>query len=123
MGGIPLPKSVLIEALLAGQVRRVIIDGAGVAVDVGRKRRFFTGPMRDALMLLTEYCVYPGCSRPARQTVADHSLDFQHGGSTSTSNGGPMCNHHNLRKNLGYQTWRDPTGYWHTHRPDGTEIR
>ena len=34
-----------------------------------------------------------------------------------------MCNHHNLRKNLGYQTWCDPTGYWHTHRPDGTEIR
>jgi hypothetical protein len=35
-----------------------------------------------------------------------------------------MCNHHNLRKNLGYETWRDPTaGYWHTHRPDGTEIR
>ena len=123
IGGIPLPRSVLIEALFAGQVRRVIIDGAGVAVDVGRKRRFFTGPMREALMLLTEYCVHPGCSQPSSRSVADHSHDFQHGGGTSTSNGGPMCNHHNLRKNLGYETWRAPTGYWHTHRPDGTEIR
>ncbi len=123
VGGIPLPRSVLIEALFAGQVRRVIIDGAGVAVDVGRKRRFFTGPMRDALMLLTEHCVYPGCSTPSSRSVADHSHDYQHGGGTSTANGGPMCNHHNLRKNLGYETWRDPTGHWHTHRPDGTEIR
>ena len=122
VGGIPLPRSVLIEALLAGQVRRVIIDGAGVAVDVGRKRRFFTGPIKQALMLLTEHCVWTGCSRPARQSVADHTTDFQHGGHTATSNGGPMCNHHNLRKNLGYTVTRDTNGHWHTHRPDGTEI-
>jgi hypothetical protein len=120
--GIPLPKSALIQAALLGQVRRVIIDDAGVAVDVGRKRRFFTGPMRDAVMMQTGCCVFAGCSRPSGQCAADHTVDHQFGGSTATHNGGPMCNFHNLRKKGGFSVWRDTEGYWHTYRPDGTEI-
>ncbi|MCU1361343.1 MAG: hypothetical protein JWN99_2632, partial [Ilumatobacteraceae bacterium] len=53
---------------------------------------------------------------------ADHTIDHQHGGHTSTHNGGPMCDFHNLTKNRGFTVWRDPTGYWHTYRPDSTEI-
>jgi hypothetical protein len=33
-----------------------------------------------------------------------------------------LCARHNRWKQHGYRTWRDPTGHWHTHRPDGTEI-
>jgi hypothetical protein len=33
-----------------------------------------------------------------------------------------MCGRHNHFKQRGYRTWRDPTGQWHTYRPDGTEI-
>ncbi|MCU1358790.1 MAG: hypothetical protein JWN99_79, partial [Ilumatobacteraceae bacterium] len=120
--GVPLSRTALIEAILLGRVRRVVTDGAGVAVDVGRKRRFFTGPMRDAVMMLTGTCVFAGCSRPSGQCAADHTIDHQHGGHTSTHNGGPMCDFHNLTKNRGFTVWRDPHGYWHTYRPDGTEI-
>jgi hypothetical protein len=122
-GGVPLSKSALIEAALLGQVRRVIVDGAGVAVDVGRKRRFFTGALREAVMMQTGLCVYAGCSRASGRCAADHTIDHQHGGDTSTRNGGPMCNFHNPRKNNGFSVWRDPGGYWHTYRPDGTEIK
>lgn len=122
-GGVPLPRSALIEAALLGHVRRVITDAAGVAVDVGRKRRFFTGPLRDVVMMQSGSCVYAGCSRPSGRCAADHTIDHQYGGSTATLNGGAMCNFHNLRKRNGFAVWRDPDGHWHTYRPDGTEIR
>ena len=120
--GVPVPRSVLIQAALTGLVRRVILDKAGVAVDVGRKRRFFTGAMREMVMMHTGTCVYAGCSRPSAQCQADHTIDHQHGGHTATHNGGPMCWFHNPRKRCGFTVWRDPNGHWHTYRPDGTEI-
>ena len=41
---------------------------------------------------------------------------------TSVGNGKIMCGKHNRLKETGYRTWKDPTGHWHTYRPDGTEI-
>jgi hypothetical protein len=35
----------------------------------------------------------------------------------------PLCARHNRFKSRGYRYWRDTTGAWHTHRPDGTEIQ
>jgi hypothetical protein len=121
--GVPLPRSVLIEALLLGRVRRIVVDGAGVPIDVGRRRRFFTKSMREVVFALIARCTWPGCSRPSGQCDADHTLDFQHGGHTATANLGPECWSHNPAKNAGFTVWRDPSGYWHTYRPDGTEIR
>ncbi|MCE9621992.1 MAG: hypothetical protein K8R99_06585, partial [Actinomycetia bacterium] len=45
------PYDMLVAAAL-GQVRRIVLDTAGVIVDVGRKQRLFTGALRDAVMLL-----------------------------------------------------------------------
>jgi hypothetical protein len=59
---------------------------------------------------------------PASRCEADHVLPYSQAGPTSTRNGGPVCNHHNRWKTRGYRTWRDPEGFWHTYRPDGTEI-
>ena len=120
--GAPVTSADVIHAALVGHVRRVVFDGAGVVVDVGRRRRCFTGPMRDAVLLLSLLCTWPGCSRASGQSEADHTIDHRHGGSTSASNGGPLCGHHNRCKNRGFEVWRDPDGYWHTYRPDGSEI-
>ncbi|MFA9566362.1 MAG: HNH endonuclease, partial [Acidimicrobiales bacterium] len=49
--------------------------------------------------------------------------DGDGGGSTCPGNGGPACGKHNRHKEGGYAVWRDPTGHWHTHQPDGTEIQ
>lgn len=121
--GVSLPPSVLIEALLLGRVRRLVIDGAGVPVDVGRRRRFFTKAMRDAVFALVLRCTWPGCSRTSGQCEADHTADFRHGGHTAIVNLGPACTSHNLAKNAGFTVWRDPDGHWRTFRPDGSEIR
>ena len=115
------PNDVLVAAAI-GHVRRVVIDSAGVVVDVGRKQRLFTGALRDAVMLGSPWCFWPGCNRPSSQCQADHMLPHAHDGPTATHNGGPSCGHHNRWRTRGYTTWRDPDGHWHHHRPDGTEI-
>ncbi|MEQ1873173.1 MAG: DUF222 domain-containing protein [Ilumatobacteraceae bacterium] len=115
------PYDMLVAAAL-GHVRRVVLDSAGVVVDVGRKQRLFTGALRDAVMLHSHRCIWPGCFRPASQCEADHVLPFANAGPTAAGNGGPACGHHNRWKSRGYRTWRDPNGQWHHYRPDRTEI-
>jgi Domain of unknown function (DUF222) len=115
------PRDVLVAAAM-GHVRRVVVDSAGVVVDVGRRQRLFTGPLRDAVMLSSPRCVWPGCCRPTTRCQADHMVPHADDGPTSTSNGAPLCGHHNRWKTSGYTTHRDRNGRWHHHRPDGTEI-
>jgi hypothetical protein len=123
MTGVQLPRSAIVEALLLGQVRRVVFDSAGVPVDVGRKRRFFTDAIRQALAIRTSRCVFAGCDQPLGRLQVDHTIDHQHGGTTAAHNAGLLCGHHNRTKNHGFTIWRDPNGLWHTYRPDGTEIQ
>ena len=111
-----------IVAAAMGHVRRVVLDSAGVAVDVGRKQRLFTGALREAVMLASHRCVWPGCYQPASKCEADHVLPWGTAGPTATHNGAPTCGHHNRWRTRGYRTWRDPTGQWHHYRPDNTEI-
>jgi heme-degrading monooxygenase HmoA len=120
--GVPLPDDAVLRAALLGRVRRVVIDAAGIVVDVGRARRLFTGPSRRVVLALQGWCVWPGCDRPAHQCQVDHGVPFARGGPTDAANAGPMCASHNRFKGQGHTVWRDPGGYWHTYRPDGTEI-
>ncbi len=115
------PRDVVIAAAM-GHVRRVVVDSAGVVVDIGRRQRLFTGVLREAVMLASARCTWPGDNRPARYCQADHVVPHADDGPTRVDNGGPECGHHNRFKTRGYRTWRDPHGHWHTYRPDGTEI-
>jgi len=121
--GIPVDPRVIAAAALNGRMRRVIIDAAGVPVDVGRTRRFFTGPLREVLMMLWQRCFWPGCDLPAGRCEIDHLTGFtKPGGETRAGNGRPGCDRHNRLKEHGFTIWCDNTGYIHVYRPDGTEI-
>lgn len=115
------PRAIVVAALL-GHVRRMVLGGDGVVVDFGRRRRLFTGPLREAVLLAERSCVFRGCNRPSALCEADHVQPFAPGGPTSAANGAPLCDHHNRWKNRGWRVWRDPEGRWHTYRPDGTEF-
>ena len=120
--GVPVDPYDMLVAAAMGHVRRVVMDSSGVITDMGRKQRLFTGALRDAVLMHSRRCVWPGCHRPANQCDADHVLPWANAGPTNTRNGGPVCSHHNRWKATGYRTWRDPHGHWHHYRPDGTEI-
>ena len=120
--GIPVTPADVVQAMIHGRIRRVVFDTAGVVVDAGRLRRLFDGVMRDLMRLHSPTCIFPGCNRPATWCQVDHLTDWQHGGTTTAANAGPMCARHNQLKNAGFTVWRDPNAVFHTYHPDGTEI-
>jgi hypothetical protein len=123
--GIPVDPADAVAASLVGHVRRVVVDGDGRIIDLGRRRRIFTGAARTAAILQAALdsdgrCIWPGCG--LHHCQIDHTDAWTAGGPTSPANAGPLCARHNRWKTRGYRTWRDPGGTWHTIRPDGTEI-
>jgi hypothetical protein len=120
--GTPLPPADVLAAMIWGQVRRVVVDSAGVVINMGRRRRLFTGNAREAVLLQSSRCVVAGCATPIRRCQADHLTEWSRLGPTNGDNAGPACGRHNRLKNRGYRVHRDPNGFWHTYRPDGTEI-
>ncbi len=124
--GVAVDPADAVAASLIGRVRRVLLDADGVIIDLGRRSRTFTGSARDAALLQAALdgdgrCLWPGCG--LHRCQIDHTHDWRHGGHTALPNAGPLCPRHNRWKTRGYRTWRDPTGAWHTYRPDGTEIQ
>ena len=115
------PRDVVVAAAM-GHVRRLVVDSAGVIVDIGRRQRLFTGVLREAVMLASPRCTWPGDNRAAKFCQADHIVPHADDGPTRVHNGAPECGHHNRFKTRGDRTWRDPEGHWHTDCPDGTEI-
>jgi hypothetical protein len=120
--GTPVPPSDIVAAMMWGQVRRVVVDSAGVVINMGRRQRLFRGNAREAVLLQSSRCVLAGCTAPIRRCQADHLTEWHHHGLTDGANGAPVCGRHNRLKNTGYRVHRDQHGYWHTYRPDGTEI-
>jgi hypothetical protein len=119
------PADVVVAACL-GHVRRVVLDSAGVIVDLGRKQRLFTGVLRDAVLGTHRRCLWPGCRVPASSCEVDHLQPWSLDGPTAARNAGPVCSHHNRWKNKGYRTWRETeppfAGWWHVHRSNGTQV-
>ena len=120
-GTLLVPNDILAAALI-GHIRRVVVDSAGVIIDLGRKRRLFTGNQRQAVLMSSARCIWPGCDQSSGRCQADHLREWQHNGATNLANAAPLCSRHNRWKSRGYSTHRDSNGYWHTHRPDGSEI-
>lgn len=121
LDGAALDPSEAFASAFVDRLRRVVVDAAGVVIDLGRARRF-TGGARLAVQLADSHCPWPGCDVPTSACEIDHSVEHARGGDTHPHNGGPFCGRHNRHKQKGFAVWRDPAGVWHTYRPDGSEI-
>lgn len=123
VGGAQIDPQHLLAAVLVGQLRRVVVDSAGVVTDLGRRSRLFRGGARQAVLLGGGRCLWPGCEQPAGRCQTDHTDEWsRHSGPTRPQNGGLTCPHHNRHKSRGYTVRRDSAGQWHTYRPDGSEL-
>ena len=120
--GVQLEPTEAMTNALVNTVRRVIVDAAGVTLDMGRKR-LFTGALRDAINIQSPgRCVWPGCWTAASKCEADHVTDYGAGGLTRPDNGAPLCGKHNRWKQKGFSICRHPDGTWTTNRPTGQPI-
>jgi hypothetical protein len=124
LDGHPVDPTEAVTNALLGHIRRVVIGADSVVIDLGRRRRCFTGPSQLASRLASTECYWPGCHVPVTDCQTDHLLPWADhgGGSTNPGNGGPACGRHNRHKEHGFTVRRDDAGTWHVHRPDGTEI-
>lgn len=128
LDGTPLLPAEAVAAALVGHVRRVVVDAAGTVIDLGRRRRLFTGSSRDAAMVQAVVrrrsglgCGWPGCSAVHCLQV-DHQLAAAAGGRTDLANAEVYCGFHNRWKEHGYKPVRSPDGQWSLLRPDGRPI-
>jgi hypothetical protein len=114
----------VLAAAVVGHVRRVVIDGSGVVVDAGRKRRLFSGVARQMALLLAHSCDHPGCTVPARLCQVDHLAEWERDdGGTDLANSKPRCNTHNPWKSAHrLRSKRDEFGNVVDVRDDGTAM-
>lgn len=112
----------IVARSLVDHVRRVVVDAAGVVVDLGRRSRLFTGTARDAALLSEVACYWHGCWVPASRCQIDHLVPWSRHGRTNPGNGAPGCGHHNRTKERGFHAHRTATGRWVLTRPDGSQV-
>ncbi|MCM6762848.1 HNH endonuclease [Rathayibacter sp. ZW T2_19] len=125
----PVPAGVARELVADGaSFTRVLTDpDAGTVVSVGRTLRLPPPRMRLHLQLRDQTCRFPGCTRPASGTEADHTVEWRHGGETALENLASLCvAHHHVRHGDrwtyvlhpdGTADWTTPTGRRVTTRP------
>jgi hypothetical protein len=119
--GVPIDPIHAVGASLVGQVRRVVMNAAGVPIDLGRRSRVFTGPSRAAVALRRRTCVWPGCNLITCEI--DHRIAWVDGGLTDVANADPMCRRHNRIKVRGFVTRYDEcTRSTYVVRPDGRRM-
>ncbi len=85
----------LVGWLSEGWVERIVFDGPDRVVNVGVRRRLFTGATRRAVEVIGRTCFHEFCDVPAGETQIDHIQPYAAGGATSIENGRPACGHHN----------------------------
>ena len=120
------------ERISASELRRLacvhgilpaVLGGAGVPVDLGRDKRLFSRPQRDALAVMDGGCVAPGCDRPPAWCEAHHGgAPFSEGGRTNLNEGYLLCSsHHHEAHQHRWRLRRTPGGIAEVHRGHGWE--
>ena len=112
----------VVKLIYWAEVRRAIIDDLGVVIDLGRRRRCFTGAAREAAKLTSLECDWPGCDVPPSRCQIDHVQSWASHGQTNQDNAGCDCGWHNRLKEQGYQVHRHTDGTWQFFHPDGHQI-
>lgn len=122
--GIPVHPALMLQAALTGQVRRVVLDSDGVVIDLGRKRRLFTGSARVAAKLLARRCSHPGCNVAATFSDVDHLDEWARDhGATDQRNADIQCGRHDRFKHRKrWRTRRSTTGRIYSIRSNGTIV-
>ena len=82
------------------EIHRVITDGPGVIIDVGRTTRTVPDKLWRALVVRDGHCQHPGCTRPPGFCDAHHVWYWTHGGPTNLDNLKLLCWQHHREIHL-----------------------
>jgi hypothetical protein len=88
----------LLPLLTEADVQRAVFDPKGSQVlDLGPRRRLFTGATRTAVQLRDRGCTHPTCDVPLERCEVDHIHPYAAGGPTIQGNGRCKCPYHHRR--------------------------
>jgi hypothetical protein len=105
-----------------GSLITIVEDERGTPLDVGRKQRAVSTPLKRALWSRDRGCTFPGCANK-RFVDAHHVRHWAEGGDTSLENLTLLCTHHHrLLHEGGFRIGRDQDGAIYFARPDGRVI-
>jgi len=88
----------LLPILHLADVERIIFDGPSKVIDVGVRRRLFSGATRTAVHARDRGCTHPSCDEPLDRCQVDHVIPWSRGGLTTQTNGEDKCRFHNHHK-------------------------
>jgi hypothetical protein len=81
----------------------------GTVLDLDRKAYRVPKALRRWLRVRDPVCVFPGCTRIARECQIDHRVEWQYGGTTSDTNLAALCEpHHVIKTKSKWELYRDP---------------
>jgi hypothetical protein len=122
IGRSDLPIDTVRRLCCDGSVVVVTEDERGAPLDVGRKQRIVSTPIKRALWSRDRGCTFPGC--PNRHYIdAHHVRHWADGGETSIENLTLLCSHHHRALHEGrFAIRRDALGAIYFQRPDGRVI-
>ncbi|WP_141931924.1 HNH endonuclease signature motif containing protein [Microbacterium sp. SLBN-146] len=128
VGPIPLTTARRLCGGSGGWMRVLTHPETGMVLSVGRDRYQPPPELAKLVRWRAERCMAPGCEVPASRCQVDHSIAWQHGGSTALSNLGPLCQgHHTVKHHGGWSIrqldggaieWTSPTGRQYVVQPE-----
>jgi len=93
--GVAVTPGSLLRYLDRAWIERVVFGSPSRVIDVGVRRRLFTGATRRAVQVRDRECFHPFCDVPADDCQIDHIEPYAAGGLTTQDNGRPACDFHN----------------------------
>jgi hypothetical protein len=122
VGRADLPMATLARLACDGSVVSVVDGANDTPLDVGRKQRTVSTPLKRAVYARDRRCTFPGCER-RRYLDAHHLTHWAHGGATSLDNLTLLCTHHHrLLHEGGFGVERASDGALTFRRADGRVI-
>jgi hypothetical protein len=96
-GAVVTPGS-LLPHLDQAWVERVVFEAPSRVLDVGERRRLFSGATRRAVQIKSQECFHEFCDIPADHCEVDHIEPWAAGGLTVQENGRCACGYHNRER-------------------------
>jgi len=130
IGPIPLSRARELCGGADGWMRILTHPETGMVLSVGRDQYRPPPALRRLVRWRADRCMAPGCGIPAARCEIDHTIAWQHGGTTALENNAPLCKgHHTVKHHGGWSVthtddsggalqWTSPTGRRYTVQPE-----
>lgn len=114
----PITREVLEQLKCTATVRRLVMAGDSVVLDMGRKVRLATAAQTRAIRIRDGACVFAGCGRRPQWCDVHHIDGWAKGGSTDVARMCLLCRrHHTLIHNTSWNIETGPDGMFRTTHP------